>query len=345
MLPFISVVITLYNIEEYLEQCVDSVCEQTLSNLEIILVDDGSSDRSPQICDRLSCRDERIKVIHKAHGGVMSAWMAGVTESRAPYIIFVDGDDWIEQDMCEVLYRNTELQRADICCCGFVRHHGDDVQKFGTHETKAYETDEIKNRLVPELLTYFLKGNPDVTITRWAKIFRRGIIVDSMGLCNQDIHIGEEINIVFPAFLRSQKIYVMGNCHMYHYRIRNNSLMTSNFNDRNIDRIRILNDEMCKLSGIMNYKDSRAVNLFCSFLYYELFRKVYLSNSTLWSKISTIKMIKKTLPQNISFDELYRAFAGSQNFTKNKKIVLRLLSSNHTVVPAIFAHVFAGRRL
>ncbi len=343
--PLISVIIPIHNIEKYVEQCVDSVIGQSFSNIEIILIDDGSSDRCPAICDQYMDRDRRIRVIHKGNGGLMSAWMAGVKESRAPFIVFVDGDDWIEKDMCDVLYQNAESQKADICCCGFVRNFDGYEQKCGAVDIKIYESDEIRNRLVPDLLRYFLKRNPEVIHTRWAKIFRKQIILEAMPLCNQEIHIGEDFNLVFPAFLRARKILVLGECYLYHYRIRNDSLMTSTFDTSNIDRIRILNDEMLKLASEMNYEDIHGINLACSFLYYELLCKVYLSKHAFCGQLSTIKMIKKTLPLNVSFDALRHAFCGSQTYTKNRKILLSLLSKKHYIAPAVLVRALAASKL
>jgi glycosyltransferase involved in cell wall biosynthesis len=338
MAPLISIIIPVYNIEKYVEQCIDSVIVQSFSDLEIILVNDGSSDRCPSICDRYSNQDERIKVIHKTNGGLMSAWMAGAKECIAPYIVFVDGDDWIERDMCEILYLNAESQKADICCSGWFRDYDNSTLKCGARLTKAFEPAEIRNCLVPDLLTYFLKINPDVVHQRWAKIFRREVILDNLFLCNQAISIGEDFNITFPAFLSSRKILLLGESYLYHYRIRGDSIMNSTFNDNKLNHIRILNDETLKLSKAMKYEGSYHVNLFCSFFYYELVCALCLSNNALRKKISIIKSIKRTLPQNISFAELYRAFTDSQNLSKNKKMALKLLSKNRFVAFAILAH-------
>jgi glycosyltransferase involved in cell wall biosynthesis len=338
MAPLISIIIPIYNIEKYVEQCIDSVIAQSLPDLEIILVDDGSSDRCPAICDRYSSKDKRIKVIHKTNGGLMSAWMAGVKECSAPYIVFVDGDDWIERDMCEIFYLNAESQKADICCSGFFKDYNNSTLKCGALLTKAFEPAEIRNCLVPDLLTYFLKKNPDVVHARWAKIFRREVILDNLSLCNQNISLGEDFNIVFPAFLSAKKILVLGNSYLYHYRTRSGSIMKASFSDAKLDLIRILNEEILKLSEASNYEDIYSVKLFCSFLYYELVRDLCLSNYSLRKKISTVKLIKRTLPRNISFSELYQAFAESNNLTKNKILALKLLSKNRFAAFAILVH-------
>ena len=104
MKELISIVVPVYNIERYIEQCVLSICGQTYKNIEIILIDDGSTDGSGNICDNLAERDQRIKVIHKKHGGNATARRDGVNTAKGKYIGFVDGDDWIEPNMYESLY-------------------------------------------------------------------------------------------------------------------------------------------------------------------------------------------------------------------------------------------------
>lgn len=101
----ISVIVPVYNAENYLERCLNSIVNQTYSNLEIILVDDGSRDRGPQICDSYAAGDKRIRVIHKQNGGLMSAWMAGVNVSAGDYLSFIDSDDWVETNMREEMLK------------------------------------------------------------------------------------------------------------------------------------------------------------------------------------------------------------------------------------------------
>ena len=113
----ISVIIPVYNIEQYLPRCLDSVIAQTYNNLEIILVDDGSTDSSGEICDKYSLLDNRIKVIHKSNGGVSSARNEGLEVAKGDYIGFVDGDDIIEKDMYQILLDNAIKYHCEMSCC------------------------------------------------------------------------------------------------------------------------------------------------------------------------------------------------------------------------------------
>ena len=110
----ISVIVPVYNVEQYLERCVDSILAQTAEGLEIILVDDGSTDSSGALCDAYASRHEQIQVCHKKNGGLTSAWKAGLALASGKYTGFVDSDDWIDPDMYERMYAAAEREQADM---------------------------------------------------------------------------------------------------------------------------------------------------------------------------------------------------------------------------------------
>jgi glycosyltransferase involved in cell wall biosynthesis len=115
----ISVIIPCYNSEKYLRECVESVLRQTYADLEIILVEDGSTDATSAICDEYASRDLRVTVLHKKNGGLSDARNAGIRLSKGEYIGFVDSDDWVEPDMFEALYNGLTLNDCDMSVCGF----------------------------------------------------------------------------------------------------------------------------------------------------------------------------------------------------------------------------------
>lgn len=114
----ISIIVPVYNVKEYLKKCVDSLIAQTFKDIEIILVDDGSTDGSSEICDELLKEDERIRVIHKENGGLSDARNTGIDAARGKYIGFIDSDDYVDEHMYEILYRNLKKENADISMCG-----------------------------------------------------------------------------------------------------------------------------------------------------------------------------------------------------------------------------------
>ena len=114
MVPKFSIVVPIYNVEKYLPRCIDSLVNQTLQDIEIILVDDGSPDGSPAICDAYAEKDPRIKVIHKLNGGVSAARNDGLRISKGEWVIFCDSDDWMELDACENLYMCGNEKKVDV---------------------------------------------------------------------------------------------------------------------------------------------------------------------------------------------------------------------------------------
>ena len=120
-MPKISIIVPIYNVERYLMECIDSIRNQTLTDIEIILVDDGSPDNSGAICDDCALKDDRIKVIHKKNGGLSSARNAGLKVAIGEYIGFVDSDDWVDGEMYEFLYKNAVEKHAEIAACNIAK--------------------------------------------------------------------------------------------------------------------------------------------------------------------------------------------------------------------------------
>ena len=146
----ISVVVPVYNVEEYLDQCVESLVGQTYKNLEVILVDDGSPDNCPAMCDEWAERDNRIKVIHKENGGVSSARNAALDIASGDYIGFVDSDDWIEPDMYEILIKNAKKYDADISRCAGLFDYCDRSEEY--NEVSSCTVYKGKDELIKSII-------------------------------------------------------------------------------------------------------------------------------------------------------------------------------------------------
>ena len=122
---FLSFIVPVYNVEKLLPRCIDSLLKQTKRNIEIILVDDGATDRSGEICDEYAKKSEKIRVIHKQNGGLTSAWKAGVKEAEGLYLGFVDSDDWIDEDMYKRMWESACKYNSDLVVCGLVFDYED----------------------------------------------------------------------------------------------------------------------------------------------------------------------------------------------------------------------------
>ena len=153
-MPFVSIVVPVYKVEKYLERCIKSLISQTLSDIEIILVDDGSPDQCPALCDAWAERDGRIKVIHKNNGGLSSARNAGMCIARGKYIGFVDSDDHVEPDMYQKMYFAAEQYQVDFVMSDYIRIRNDGSTYLKTLDIQPglYEKQKIREEIFPNLI-------------------------------------------------------------------------------------------------------------------------------------------------------------------------------------------------
>lgn len=223
--PLISVIIPIYNVELYLKECLYSVINQTYSNLEIILVDDGSTDSSSIICDEYANKDHRIKVLHQRNKGLVGARKSGLSIATGEIATFVDSDDWIDLDMYEVMVRAMIESEADIATSGLIREYGNyHINEKEDIKPGVYCGDElevvIKNNLIDK--NKFFKSN--ISIHIYNKLFEKKLLQNNELLIPEDITVGEDAACVYPCVLEANKIAIINEC-FYHYRIRNNSIM------------------------------------------------------------------------------------------------------------------------
>lgn len=212
----ISVVVPAYNIEKYLERCIESILCQSHRELEIIIVDDGSSDGTPQIVDGLCKRDERVAVIHKENGGVTSARFAGMKAATGDWIGFIDGDDVIEPDMYERLLSNADKYGADISHCGYQMIFPSRVDYY--YNTGKLVVQDKKRGLKDLLESAFVE--PGLC----NKLFRANIVRDFLksGEMDMSIKINEDLLMNFYLFSRAEKSVFEDVC-PYHYMVQGQS--------------------------------------------------------------------------------------------------------------------------
>lgn len=207
MNELISVIVPVYNMERYLERCINSVRQQTYENLEIILVDDGSTDNSPQMCDAYAEQDDRIKVVHKQNGGLSDARNAGLAVATGTYIGYVDSDDWIEPQMYEKLYHACVEQEAQIAICRYAKVYQDGTIKGGTQEVIPFEREE--------LLRIYICDHAEYTIYNsvWSKLFHRELVEGVLFPVGRN---SEDIMYTTKAFCKTSKAVYIDEC-LYNY--------------------------------------------------------------------------------------------------------------------------------
>jgi glycosyltransferase involved in cell wall biosynthesis len=205
----ISVVVPIYNVAAYLRKCVDSILAQTHQNLEVILVDDGSPDECPAICEEYAKKDARIKVVHKQNGGLASARNAGIDIAQGEYLGFVDSDDWVDADMFELLLQANLENGTDIAVCGHIKE-SESHSEVSTHEAQVIEAkDYCKLNLQGKCSGMF-----------WDKLYHKNIFDEFRP---QEIYSSEDL-LALPAVMeRAHKVSVIS-ATPYHFIQRMGSL-------------------------------------------------------------------------------------------------------------------------
>lgn len=246
----ISIIVPIYNVEDYIETCIDSIVKQTYRDLQIILVDDGSTDKSGDKCDEWAKHDDRIVVFHKSNGGLMSAWKYGVEKSSGDYIGFVDGDDWIDTNMYEVLLERIEAEQADLVLCGFVKDFADGRSSQNESillRQTVYDRADIANKIYPIAICSGQSVARGISPNRVTKLYKRQLIVDVMNDCPDEVSIGEDLVSTTAAITKCGKLCVIHDFFPYHYRI-NNASMVQNYSDAKYEKIKKLNKALVMIN-------------------------------------------------------------------------------------------------
>lgn len=263
----ISIIIPVYNVERYLPKCIESVINQSYSNLECILIDDGSCDSSGYICDLYAKSDNRINVIHKSNGGLSSARNAGLEMASGSYVMFIDSDDFIDQHMVSVLYDLLKQNQADMSMCSlsYCDENGVDYEytESPVLNEKLNRQAIIDKLFEPRNWFYVVACNKLYRKSIWENLrFREGIIHEDEAIAH---HIFMNVDTVVSTSKQ-----------MYHYRQRKGSITGIGFNEASLDKYFAFSDRMKSLYNLITYKQKKylADLFFCSYFdsYYRVLR-------------------------------------------------------------------------
>ena len=220
-----SVIVPVYNVERFLRQCVESVLNQSFGDFELILVDDGSPDNCPRICDEYALKDGRVKVIHKTNGGLVSARKAGCVVAVGEYVVCLDGDDYIAPNCLDSFAKAIDAYSPDICVCGFYKAYAENEVKCLPFENAGfYDKETIEKHIYPYLIEN--KYGRYFSASIWAKAFRREIYTEYQTSVDPRIKIGEDQCVVKPCVFRAESLYVIDEC-LYYYRQNDESMTKS----------------------------------------------------------------------------------------------------------------------
>ena len=224
-----SFIVSIYNVETYLRQCIDSILAQTYTDFEVILVDDGSPDKCAEICDEYAVKDSRVKVVHKENSGLISTRKIGVAIAEGQYVCFVDGDDVIKRDMLETYEEILKQNEVDVICTGLTEFY--ENYENTVHQGIScgiYKKKEMVESIYPKMLSVDPFFSFGIIPSVCAKCFKKTIIKKIYREIPDDITLGEDVAASYPALLQADTIYV-AEYYGYMYR-KNQASMTHTYN-------------------------------------------------------------------------------------------------------------------
>ena len=248
----LSIIIPIYNVEDFLPQCLDSVINQTHPNLEIILVNDGSTDSCGEIGEEYAAKDPRIKVIHKENGGLSDARNAGLKIATGDFISFIDSDDFVAVDFCEKLLETLLENTADVAECDFLAFENDrDLEKFSTDTKEKIEVFETEAALELLMKEYFKQ-------TVWNKLYRREVLGDfefPVGKINEDEFW------TYKVFGNAKKIVKIPDV-LYFYRQQEGSIMAQQYSIKRLDGLTALQERIDYMKENFPNLENLAIKIF-----------------------------------------------------------------------------------
>lgn len=221
-MPKLSILVPVYNVEEYLSQCIESILSQTYTNFELIIVDDGSTDNGGNICDEYAKKDTRIKVIHQKNQGLVAARKSGLNIASGEYIGFVDSDDYIDSRMYEVLMREITVSKADFVHTGLIQKG----RKRCNFEKKLFDIKDSKDSRCNFLIDAVMGEQAFIWPSIFSKIFTRDLILKCYVKVPNECSYGEDLINLCRCVLEADKILTLPEA-LYYYRTRENSLSHS----------------------------------------------------------------------------------------------------------------------
>ena len=312
----ISVIVPVYNVEKHLEKCIKSILNQTYKDFEIILIDDGSTDKSSQICDEFAIKYNKIKVLHQQNRGQGSARNAGLEIAKGDYIAFIDSDDFIHPDYLRLLFQASTETDADISICNYLLFENDEIVSFENEEIKTITEFNNYNVFLPDIV--FNYRQQVMLEVVWNKLYKRKLFNE---IRFPEVKIHEDTGIYYKLLFSSKKIVFIENT-LYFYYKNQKGTMASGFSEKKfacinfyleeIDFFKKVSEKDKKYNNIVKQSSLRCAKVFYGF---------YLNNAEYDFKNSTLandlkneikNVVKKNKAIQMNYDnyELYKFYFG-----------------------------------
>lgn len=216
--PFLSIIIPVYNAEDYLEQCLDSILAQTFTDFEVLLIDDGATDTSPAICERYAAKDARFRLFHKENGGHVVARQYIFPYARGTYVTFIDNDDWIDPSMYEKMCGAAKDTGADMVCCGhFAATPEKNIENAEFCAPGFYDKQALETQIYPHMLYHGSFFHFGISPMIWNKLFRRTLLEKHFFQVPPSTKLGEDALPAYSCLLDANSVYFFKEC-FYYYR-------------------------------------------------------------------------------------------------------------------------------
>ena len=307
----ISVIIPVYNVEKYIIECIESIINQTFKDIEIIVVNDGSKDNSIKIVEEY-LSDKRIKIINKANGGLSSARNEGMKVAKGEYIYFIDSDDFINEDVLEVLYKNLESERFDIIFSNF-SFYNDKTKK----EKKSKFNFPFKENINKGY--YFLYNGEEINV--WNRLYRKKLLEKYNFKFIEGI-IYEDQDFGFKTILLAENIKYIEN-YGYKYRVgREGSIMSSQRKEKSLKSVQILKKEIKDFFLNIQLNEFQKIRVYFKLLSLEFWEKELKNEKIILEEIEKFEDSLEKIYQNNGFNFIEKKILKNdiRNLIKNKKI-------------------------
>lgn len=335
---FFSVIVPIYKVEKYLNKCIDSILNQSFEEFELLLVDDGSPDNCPKICDEYAKKDKRIRVIHKENGGLVSARNEGIKNAKGDYICYVDGDDWVHADLLKRIYEKAIVHyQPDMVIFGIAKKFSDyDEEILCDLSDGIYEKQSLTKNVYPYMMydsrKPFCKGL--IFPAACNKIYRRELLLRH--LCEDErIRMGEDNAFVYECVWYSNKIYVCNEI-LYFYNQLNPGAMNQSYDPNRFTNNKYLFDYMEKrITGISDILDGQ-FNAF----------KAYWLTMAVFHEIKSgipIRMATKHVKQGIKENDTMN-YINMRGLPKTAKIFVFMLKMKLYYLTMFIAKIVQSKR-
>lgn len=247
--PLISIVVPIYSTDRYTGLCIESIINQAYKNLEIILVDDGSVDRCPELCDLYASKDSRIKVIHKKNGGLVSGRKAGMKEANGEYVGYVDGDDWIGKEYFANVVKEIYKNKPDVIVSCWTRALFDRHVVIHNNIENNYYTGFDLQSLKGELISKGRFYKPGISTYVWNKVFKRELVFDCQMDVDDCLMTGEDACVSYAAILKSNSVSIIENAEYYYRQHEDSMLKRKSIFSAEMKKMNVLYRKMISLAG------------------------------------------------------------------------------------------------